>query len=107
MICQSMKEKQPTPKVYYPRIPLDTRLMARVSMDIKEMPKSILRYTCILLCLCEYTNWVKTIPLVDKKSGTITDAILLNERLASIWQESSECKERKENNKSLSLRNFI
>ena len=35
--CQSMKKKQPTPKVYYSRIPLDTRLVARVSMDIKEM----------------------------------------------------------------------
>ena len=33
---QSMKEKQPTPKVYYPRIPLDARLMAKVSMDINE-----------------------------------------------------------------------
>ena len=50
--CQIMKEKQPAPKVYYPRIPLDTRLMARVSMDIKEMPKSILEYTCILECVC-------------------------------------------------------
>ena len=49
--CQSMKEKQPTPKVHYPRIPLDTRLMARVSMDIKEMPKSMLGYTCILVCV--------------------------------------------------------
>ena len=28
--CQSMKESQPIPKVHYPRIPLDTRLMARV-----------------------------------------------------------------------------
>ena len=67
--------KQPTPKVYYPRIPLDTRLMARVSMDIKEMPKSILGYTCILVCVCEYTNWVKAIPLVDQKCGTIADDI--------------------------------
>ena len=33
--CQSMKGKEPTPKVYYPRIPLDTRVMARISMDIK------------------------------------------------------------------------
>ena len=49
--------------------------MARVSMDIKEMPKSILGYTCILVCVCEYTNWVKAIPLVDQKSGTIADAI--------------------------------
>ena len=73
--CQSMKEKPPTPKVYCPRIPLDTRLMARVSMDIKEMPKSILGYTCILVCVCEYTNWVKAIPLVDQKSGTIADAV--------------------------------
>ena len=31
---QSMKENQPIPKAHYPRIPLDTRLMARVSMDI-------------------------------------------------------------------------
>ena len=73
--CQSMKEKQPTPKVYYPRIPLDTRLMARVSMDIKEMPKSILGYGCILVCLCEYTKWIKAIPLVDQKAGTIAYAI--------------------------------
>ena len=65
--CQSMKEKQPTLKVYYPRIPLDTRLMAKVSMDIKEMPKSILGYTCILVCVSEYTNWIKAIPLVDQK----------------------------------------
>ena len=73
--CQSMKEKQPTPKVYYSRIPLDTRLMAIVSMDIKEMQKSMLGYTCILVCVCEYTNWEKAIPLVDQKSGTIADAI--------------------------------
>ena len=49
--------------------------MTRVSMDIKEMPKSILGYMCILVCLCEYTNWVKAIPLVDQKAGTIADAI--------------------------------
>ena len=69
------EEKQPTPKVYYPRIPLDTRLMAKVSMDIKEMPKSILGYTCILVCVCEYTNSVKAVPLVDQKAGTIAEAI--------------------------------
>ena len=73
--CQSMKENQPIPKVHYPRIPLDTRMMVRVSMDIKEMPKSILGYNCILVCVCEYTNWIKAIPLVDQKAGTIADAI--------------------------------
>ena len=73
--CQSMKENQPIPKVHYPRLPLDTRMMARVSMDIKEMPKSILGYNCILVCVCEYTNWIKAIPIVDQKAGTIADAI--------------------------------
>ena len=73
--CQSLKEKQHTPKVYYPRIPLDTRLMARVKMDTKVMPKSILGYKCFLVCVCEYTNWVKAIPLVDQKAGTIADVI--------------------------------
>ena len=73
--CQSMKEKQPTQRVHYPRIPLDARLMARVPVDIKEMPKSILGYNCILVCVCEYTNWVKAILLIDQKAGTIADAI--------------------------------
>ena len=39
------------------------------------MPKSILGYNCILVCVCEYTNWIKAIPLVDQKAGTIADAI--------------------------------
>ena len=73
--CQSMESKEPTPKVYYPRIPLDTRVMARISMDIKVIPKSILGYNCILVCVCEYTNWVKAIPLVNQEAGTIAGAI--------------------------------
>ena len=73
--CQSMKGKEQTPKVYYPRIPLNTRVMARISMDIKVMPKSVLGYNCILVCVCEYTNWVKAIPLVNQEAGTIADAI--------------------------------
>ena len=27
------------------------------------------------MCVCEYTNWIKAIPLVDQKAGTIADAI--------------------------------
>ena len=44
-------------------------------MDIKEMQKSILGYTGILVCVCEYTNRIKAILLVDQKAGTIADAI--------------------------------
>ena len=69
--CQSMKRKTNGPRIHYPRIPLDTRTMARMSMDIKEMPVSELGFKNILVCVCEFTNWIKAIPLADQKMQTI------------------------------------
>ena len=73
--CQSMKSKNDGPRIQYARIPLDTRTMARMSMDIKEMPESELGFRNILVCVCEFTNWMKTIPLADQKAQTIAMAI--------------------------------
>ena len=73
--CQSMKSKNDGPRIQYARIPLDTRTMERMSMDIKEMPESELGFRNILVCVCEFTNWMKTIPLADKKAQTIAMAI--------------------------------
>ena len=73
--CQSMKGKNDGPRVQYARIPLDTRTMARMSMDIKEMPESELGFRHILVCVCEFTNWMKTIPLADQKAQTIAMAL--------------------------------
>ena len=42
--CQSMKRKTDVPRIHYPRIPLDTRTMARMFMDIKVMPESELGF---------------------------------------------------------------
>ena len=50
---KSMKSKEATLKVHYSRIPLDTRVMARMSLDIKSMPCSDLGYKHILVCNCE------------------------------------------------------
>ena len=72
--CQSMKGKTDGPRIQYARIPLDTRTMARMSMDIKEMPESELGFRHILVCVCEFTNWMKTIPLADQKAQTIAMA---------------------------------
>ena len=44
------------PRIQYARIPLGTRTMARMSMDIKEMPESELGFRYILVCVCEFTN---------------------------------------------------
>ena len=73
--CQSMKSKPDGPRIQYARIPLGTRTMARMSMDIKEMPESELGFRCILVCVCEFTNWMKTIPLADQKAQTIAMAL--------------------------------
>ena len=73
--CQSMKGKTDGPRIQYARIPLDTRTMARMSMDIKEMPESELDFRHILVCVCEFTNWMKTIPLADQKAQTIAMAL--------------------------------
>ena len=73
--CQSMKGKTDGPRIQYARIPLDTRTMARMSMDIKEMPESELGFRHILVCVCEFTNWMKTIPLADQKAQTIAMAL--------------------------------
>ena len=73
--CQSMKSKNDGPRIQYARIPLDTRTMARMSMDIKEMPESELGFRNILVCVCEFTNWMKTIPLAYQKAQTIAMAI--------------------------------
>ena len=73
--CQSMKGKTDGPRIQYARIPLDTRTMARMSMDIKEMPESELGFRYIVVCVCEFTNWMKTIPLADQKAQTIAMAL--------------------------------
>ena len=73
--CQSIKGKTDGPRIQYARIPLDTRTMARMSMDIKEMPESELGFRHILVCVCEFTNWMKTIPLADQKAQTIAMAL--------------------------------
>ena len=73
--CQSMKSKTDGPRIQYARIPLDTRTMARMSMNIKEMPESELGFRYILVCVCEFTNWMKAIPLADQKAQTIAIAL--------------------------------
>ena len=75
MECQSMKEKERSVAIHYPRIPLDSRPMSRFSMDVKHMPNSTLGFTKILVCTCETTNWIVGIPMVDEQASTIADAL--------------------------------
>ena len=76
VLGMSKHEKQNDgPRIQYARIPLDTRTMARMSMDTKEIPESELGFRYILVCVCEFTNWMKAIPLADQKAWTIAIAL--------------------------------
>ena len=73
--CQSMKSKNDSPRIQYARIPLDTRTMAKMSTDIKEMPESELGFRYLLVRVCEFTNWMKAILLADQKAQIIAIAL--------------------------------
>ena len=73
--CQSMKQKQEGKAIHFPRIPLDFRPMARFSMDIKHMPPSILGYSKMLVCTCEFSNWIVAIPIINEQASTIAEAL--------------------------------
>ena len=64
--CQSMKRKKENASIHYPRIPLDYRPMMRFSMDIKHMPPSELGFSKLLVCVCEFSNWIVGIPIADE-----------------------------------------
>ena len=74
-VCQSRKDKSDVKGKFYARIPLDFRPMARISMDVKTMVPSKLGYKYLLLCTCEFSNWVEGIPIADTQATTIFDAL--------------------------------
>ena len=73
--CQSMKRKEEGVSIHYPRIPLDYRPMMRFSMDIKHMPMSKMGFSKLLVCTCEYSNWIVGIPVRDEQASTIAEAL--------------------------------
>ena len=73
--CQSMKRKVENASIHYPRIPLDYRPMMRFSMDIKHMPPSKLGFSKLLVCVCEFSNWIVGILIADEQASTIADAL--------------------------------
>ena len=77
-ICQlSKKDKIPT-RHFQKRINLNYRLLSRLSMDLKVMPKSHRGHKFILCVIDEVTNYPITIPIHQAKSEEIGDALIDN-----------------------------
>ena len=73
--CQSTKDKTDKVKVQYPRIPIDYIPMSRFSMDVKQMPPSKFGFSNLLVCTCEFTNWVEAFPMANQEAQTIADTL--------------------------------
>ena len=75
-VCQSSKPKRTTQRPYYGRIPIDYIPCENVAIDLKSMPKGFLNYEHLLIATCEKTNFVYAVPLQNKKTQTIADALI-------------------------------
>ena len=51
-------------------------LVKNLAVDLKSMPKGFLNYEHLLIATCEKTNFVYAVPLQNKKTQTIADALI-------------------------------
>ena len=75
-ICQRSKPKRNAHRPYYGRIPIDYIPCENLAINLKSMPKGFLNYENLLIATCEKTNFVYAIPLKNKKTQTIADALI-------------------------------
>ena len=75
-ICQRSKPKRTAQRPYYGRILVDYIPCENLAVDLKSMPKGFLGYEHLLITTCEKTNFVYAIPLQNKKTQTIADALI-------------------------------
>ena len=75
-LCQRTKTKNTKQRPYYGQISTDYIPCENLAVDLKKMPLGIVYYEYLLITTCEKTNFVYTIPLQNRKTQTIADALL-------------------------------
>ena len=75
-VCQRSKPKRTTQRPYYGRIKIDYIPCKNLAIDLKSMPKGFLNYEHLLIATCQKTNFVYTVPLQNKKTQTLADALI-------------------------------
>ena len=61
---------------YYGRIPKVYIPCENLAVDLKKMPKGILKFKHLLIATWQKRNFVYAIPLQDKKMQTLADALI-------------------------------
>ena len=75
-LCQRTKPKNTKQRPYYGRIPTEYIPCENLAVDLKKMPMGILYYEYLLIVTCKKTNFVHAIPLQNRQTQTIPDALL-------------------------------
>ena len=75
-LCQRTKPKNTKQRPYYGHIPTEYIPCENLAVDLKKMPMGILYYEYLLIATCEKTNFVHAIPLQNRQTQTIADALL-------------------------------
>ena len=75
-LCQGTKVKNTKQRPYYGHILTDYIPCENLAVDLKKMPLGIVYYEYLLIATCKKTNFIYAIPLQNRKTQTITDALL-------------------------------
>ena len=75
-ICLKTKPKYTKNRSVYRRIPVDYAPMQDLSIDIKTMPQAFGGYHLLLVIICDQTNFTLAVPLRDRQTQTIAEAII-------------------------------
>ena len=76
IICQlSQSDKLPTRQLQ-PQIYLNNRMLSKLSMDLKVMPKSQKGHKFILCIIDEMTNYLITVPIYHSRSEEVGEALI-------------------------------
>ena len=60
----------------YGRIPVDYTPMQDLSINIKTMPQAFGGYHFLLVITCDQTNFTIAVPLRDRQTQTVTEALI-------------------------------
>ena len=75
-ICLKTKPKYTKNRPEYGWIPVDYAPMQDLSIDIKTMPQAFGGYHLLLVITCDQTNFTIAVPLRDRKTQTIAEALI-------------------------------
>ena len=75
-ICLKTKPKYIKNRPVYGWIPVDYAPMQDLSIDIKTMPQAFGGYHLLLVITCDQTNFTIAVPLRDRQTQTIAEALI-------------------------------